>query len=59
MFNPQLNRNKKEKQNLLSDKANKHTREYSPHAIAPRERCQKEVLITHKYRESIVASFDK
>ena len=39
------------------NKANKHTREYQPHAIAPRQRRQKIVLITHKYRGSIVASF--
>ena len=49
MFHPQLNRNKNEKQNQVK-KANKHTREYQPHAIAPQQRHEKKVLITHKYR---------
>ena len=41
--------------NYLVIKANKHTREYSCHAMTPRQRRQKKVLITHKYRGSIVA----
>ena len=36
-----------------------NTREYSPHAITPRQRRQKKVLITHKYRGSIVSFLDK
>ena len=43
----------------VRDKANKHTREYSPHAIAPRQRRQKKVLITHKYRGSQQFSISK
>ena len=36
-----------------------HTQEYSPHDIAPRQRRQKKVLITHKYRGSQQFSISK
>ena len=41
------------------DKENKHTLEYSPHAMTPRQRRQKKVLITHKCRGSQQFSISK
>ena len=43
---------------LLSDKANKHTREYSPHAMTPRQRRQKKGLDNPQVY-GIAAVFDK
>ena len=40
LFHPQLNKNKRENKIYLVKKANKHTRKYQPHAIAPRQRRQ-------------------
>ena len=48
-FHPQLSKTKMENKNYLVKKANKHTREYQPHAMTPRQRRQKKVLKTRKY----------
>ena len=44
-FTQQLRKIRKENKNYLVRKANKHTREYQPHAIAPRQRRHKSFLL--------------